>query len=285
MSGMLMAQSVVTVTGTNNGFAEGGVYTSPYQGTVNGVGTWMICDDYYDDSYLGESWKAYTTNVSSLSLTANPEQNTTVLYEGTYWDGTQLTQGEEYLAVAILAQETIANQANLAVAADYGFAIWDLTNGQNAITPNTTPNGTLRNTVPSSSTNDSCNGNAVVANGPNAGKNCSTDSNNVFSTLSSSDITTIIGYINSAVSTAVADAQQSSAVPSTYSNVTIYSFDSAFAPTCNNGTTACPTSPPQEFVVVSMAEPSMVLQMLLYTSCAGGLFLFFRRRRAFSKPQ
>jgi hypothetical protein len=259
--------STVTVTGTNNGYNEAGVYTSPYYGsvTIGGatVPTAMICDDYYDDSYLGESWTATATNLSTIG--SGLPSPSPLLYDGTPLWG--LDQVHEYMAVAYLSEEVLAAaSAEPGLAADYGFAIWDLTNidGYPMADPNRTP-----------SVYTSC----------TAAENwqtCQNDATNVLHGLSQTEIENIVGtsttsgYIEQAIAATAGDSL------SQFSNVTIYNWVPGSPTSCDS---TCPP-PPQEFIVVTaMPEPSTTLQMFFYSSCAGGLLLFFRRRRQATKLQ
>jgi hypothetical protein len=269
--------STVTVTGTNNGYNEAGVYTSPYFGsvTINGatVPTAMICDDYYDDSYLGESWTATATNLSTIG-NGLPSPSP-LLYDGTPLWG--LDQVQEYMAVAYLSEEVLAAASaeqgltgaaltqQEQLAADYGFAIWDLTNIFG-----------YKDATGGPSNNTSC----------TAAENwqtCHNDSSNVLYQLSQTEIQNIVGtsttsgYIQQAIAATAGDSV------SQFSNVTIYNWVPNTI-TFGCGSTCAP--PPQEFIVVTaMPEPSTVLQMFFYSSCAVGLFLVFRRRRPASKLQ
>jgi hypothetical protein len=65
-----LADSTVPMllTGAGSNVMDG-VYVGAYTAMVNGVSTQVVCDDYADDSYLNESWKASVTNYSSLSST------------------------------------------------------------------------------------------------------------------------------------------------------------------------------------------------------------------------
>lgn len=44
-----------------------GVYVGPYTAVINGVTTQVICDDFADDTYIGESWQAVQSSFSSLT--------------------------------------------------------------------------------------------------------------------------------------------------------------------------------------------------------------------------
>ena len=54
----------MTLTGVGVNGVLGGVYIGPYVGTIDAVTTPLICDDFFDDSYIPESW---TANVYSIS--------------------------------------------------------------------------------------------------------------------------------------------------------------------------------------------------------------------------
>jgi hypothetical protein len=41
-------------------------YVGPYTATVNGVSNLVVCDDYADESYVGETWKANVSTYASL---------------------------------------------------------------------------------------------------------------------------------------------------------------------------------------------------------------------------
>lgn len=294
-------QALIDLTGTNNGYNEAGVYTSPYFGTItssNGssISTAMICDDYYNDSYLNEEWVANVTNLTSLPLTGSTQTDTsngpTPLYTGITWNGMTLDQAQEYLVVAVLAEDVMQAYESEATAgsnltyyeqqaADYGFAIWDLTN-----TPSTANNnqGAPSVTCPYSDVSSP--------------KTCYSNSDNVLGGLTNTvnagtlqspndenEVVAVLGYINSAVNYVCNDtdcgspnktAEQS--LLAQYSNVNIYSYAGG-GTNCPGGESTC-APPPQEFITVSMDEPSMPLLLGFYGLCAVGLGLAFRGRIA-----
>jgi len=98
----------LTGVGTNGAYA--GVYIGPYQGTINGVSTPVICDDFGDESYIPETWTAITTSVSNLGADPNLKwgDNQTLYDEGAY--------------LATL----LANPANSANASAIQYALWQL---------------------------------------------------------------------------------------------------------------------------------------------------------------
>jgi len=73
----------LTLTGAGNNVMDG-VYVGPYYATVNGVtNTAVICDDFADESVIGNSWNYTANNFSTLgsALWGNQLQN----YEGAAW--------------------------------------------------------------------------------------------------------------------------------------------------------------------------------------------------------
>ncbi len=82
-------QGQVDITLTSAGSnVMNGVYVGPYNATVNGTPTQIICDDFVDDSYVGESWTANVTTMSNLNGTK--WGNNTQLYNEAAWLATQM---------------------------------------------------------------------------------------------------------------------------------------------------------------------------------------------------
>jgi len=140
------AQTVtMTLTGVN-GANDGGVYTDPYYGTItSAAGTSsgaIICDDYADESLIGQTWTAVATNLTSAGTTSN-----TLKWMGTNGVSTQTL----YNAIASLATTMLTKPAGAAQEA-YSFAIWELTflyGKSNGGTPSTVdPFSTLAATDP-----------------------------------------------------------------------------------------------------------------------------------------
>jgi len=112
------AQQPVTMTlSTVNGAYAGTnptVYTNPYTGTINGVSSTIICDDYADETYFGEQWTAYAYNETSAGSS------------NVKWDPvTGLTQQQIYNEISWLATQLLAAAPGQAQE-DYSFAIWEL---------------------------------------------------------------------------------------------------------------------------------------------------------------
>jgi hypothetical protein len=117
--------ATLQLTGTNGGANLGGVYTSPYFATITTgsttISSAVICDDFADDSYLGETWTADVTHLSDLS---SPNS---LKWQGTTWQGQTLTQAQEYMAAALLVEDLLPVYSTDAYkAGEYGFAIWAL---------------------------------------------------------------------------------------------------------------------------------------------------------------
>jgi hypothetical protein len=92
----------------------GGVYVGPYTGTVNGVSTPVICDDFVNDSYAPEEWTAYvySTPNSSTQEAANSG-----------FTGAALTQA--YNEVGYLANLLLA-QSDPVITGEVDFALWSV---------------------------------------------------------------------------------------------------------------------------------------------------------------
>jgi hypothetical protein len=112
----------LTGTGDNATVYDGGsgVYVDPYTATVGGVSNVsVICDDWSNNSYVGESWTANVTTLNSLNMGTNASTplfgNNPTLYNEVAWLGTQL----------------LANPTNYANQVAVSFALWELTYAYN----------------------------------------------------------------------------------------------------------------------------------------------------------
>lgn len=117
-AGSLYAQPTASMTLTSHGSdLMDGVYVDPYYATVNGVAnTLVICDDYLDSVYVGESWTANVYNYSNTSQT----QNTT------NWKLSAAKQTQDYDEAAYLSTLLLtAFQSGTPVQqGEITFAIW-----------------------------------------------------------------------------------------------------------------------------------------------------------------
>lgn len=100
----------INLTSAGNNVMDG-VYVGPYSATVNGTSTQIICDDFVDDSYIGESWTANVTTLSNLN--------------GTKWGGmsgaTQLYNEAAWLATQMLSPQYSGNTMQVGYLA---YALW-----------------------------------------------------------------------------------------------------------------------------------------------------------------
>lgn len=116
----VFAQASMTLTGAGNNGAIADVYVGPYQGTIDGVSTPIICDDFYDDTYLNESWTATVSTFSNLSQTKFGASDITQ-YEEAAWLAQQLVN----------PSSTCPDMSAANCAGDIQFAIWEVfDNGQ-----------------------------------------------------------------------------------------------------------------------------------------------------------
>ncbi|MGH9744828.1 MAG: PEP-CTERM sorting domain-containing protein [Candidatus Acidiferrales bacterium] len=100
----------VTLTGVSGGSANG-VDTSPYYGIVGGTaGVAIVCDDYWHDVYIGETWTATVNTFSSLDQAR---------FQGANAAATLLMYEEAAFLVEQLSSHPGA-------ANDISFAIWSI---------------------------------------------------------------------------------------------------------------------------------------------------------------
>jgi len=100
----------VTLTGVSGGSANG-VDTSPYYGTVGTqTGVPIVCDDYWHEVYIGESWMANVNTFSTLSQAR---------FQGATAAATLLMYEEAAFLVEQLGSNPLA-------ANDISFAIWSI---------------------------------------------------------------------------------------------------------------------------------------------------------------
>jgi hypothetical protein len=121
------AQYTMDLTSVGNGTVANGVYVSPYVGTITGNGMsysgYVICDDFYTDSYLNAPWSASTTSAGALDGTEK--------FPGTEsFDGSTYSAQQAYNAVGWLANGLLSNLNNPNSQTNYSFAIWNIFDGQ-----------------------------------------------------------------------------------------------------------------------------------------------------------
>jgi hypothetical protein len=119
------------VTGVGGDSAPYGVYVGPYQVSVNGTTSSLICDDYATDINLNYSWTA-TANLGS--------DFTSMKFASNF--GTSAAQAYEEIFYLAAQMELPANSANIA---PIQYALWDIGDpGAPAVTGDgsTTPDAT-----------------------------------------------------------------------------------------------------------------------------------------------
>lgn len=260
LTGRLAGQNVVTFNLTNVNSATdppanlGGEYTSPYTGNINGgPSISVICDDFAATSYIPESWSAYHSSLSSIS-SGTPDSY--LKFSGTTLSDPTLTttldQATAYTVAAYLAveimQQNQAIPAQETAAEELSYALWD---------------------VFDPALFEQQNGSSCTLAG---GDGCI-----------GSDYSAAVNYLNTAVSAVVSEGitpsnfiAKEAANGVSVNSVDIYTYDSSMGPPtgCSG---PCPP-PPQEFIAVSMAEPTMPAILGFDLLGALGAILFTRRR-------
>jgi len=275
------AQTTTTITmggdpGGVQGPVMGGVYTSPYYATVGtSANVPIICDDFVDNTYFSESWTAYVTSLASVPTTltlptTGPDYDASSGWSSSStggpleWGGgfaamsgaapasTPLTQNQAYTVAAYLAAEIVeTNQSapgGAEKAGDLSYAMWALFDPAVFLengSPCTLPSG------------EGCLSSPDLA-------------------AAESDLVTAYQMVTSQGLTAQNFVSNNKL---NISSVTIYTYDS------QPGVAPCTgaTCPPQEFISVSMPEPSMASLLGVDLLGVAGLVLFAHRRRVGSE--
>jgi hypothetical protein len=219
----------MTLTGANLGTVMGGVYTSPYQITVDHTPMLLICDDFTTNIGVGLEWTATVTSLADLVAGKNP------LGTPKFVPDNPATPEEirNYATAAVLAQELMSlGDFTTPAAAEISYAIW----------------GIFDPTLLGTTTN------------PSSGEGHLDPT---------TELPAAQKYLSDAQ--AVADAAIAKDDFSTLPSLTIY--------TPNNG----PDKPygltsSQEFLSVSMAEPSYPAVLAVDLLAVLGLMVAFRRR-------
>ena len=216
----------------------GGVYTSPYLATIQGVGSniAVFCDDFLDDVYIGETWQVNANKLSDLPLS---DPNSPLMWDTVNTTAGKTKQVTDYITAALLATQllNLGNPQSLE-AEEISWAIWDV----------------FDPTAPLYS-----------------------------ATYLPAYATAIADYLTAAqirANAIVSGAPTLSAAVSSFSNVTIYTP----SPKDSTSVGSCPAGIrcglPQEFISVSMAEPSSPLLLGIDFLAIGGLVLAVRRRKS-----
>lgn len=262
VSGPLAAQTAnFQLTSAGSGAVLAGVYTSPYQGDINGGTTIpVICDDFADNSYVPEDWTANVTTFTASqvdTLAGSSYSNSLLKWQNAtaVWG---LNQAQAYTVATVLSVEILTSPTASRAQEDLSFALWDLFDPTGADTANW---GTLTSTAP---TGDSVN-TWLTANPVSSSYDSPGDL-----TAAQADVTAAIALASN--STTLGTFLSSNNVE----NVTIYSYAGGGVTQCGGCSPA-----PQEFITVNMTEPPSIAVFAVYFLLGGGALLFFGRRQIF----
>src|ERR1700757_1777598 len=106
-----------------NGANDGSYYVSPYYGTMNGQSVVLFCDDLKNEVYVGESWSANVTNLSTALNTINGFANTR--YGGVSGSPVFSTAPTVYQEAAWLTTQFASHPGDYV---SLQYALWDLMN-------------------------------------------------------------------------------------------------------------------------------------------------------------
>jgi hypothetical protein len=223
----IWAQSTDTLqlVGVGPGNQMGGVYTSPYQVSVDGTTVPLICDDFTTDISIGQTWTAIPTTFAAIQAGTNPG--------GTPKFTTSEIQS--YATIAVLAAELLTLPDNSSYSEQLGeisYALWG-----------------VFDTVLLNSTS------------------------NPYGSISGTELSAAQGYlagaqtlVAGATSNGVIDLSKISIGGSSIQGMTIYTPD--------------PKTSSQEFVTVSMDEPTSLATFAVYLALGGCGLVFLKRRVA-----
>ncbi len=114
------------LTGVGNGANLDGIYVSPYTAIVNNVQTSVICDDFYNDVEMGESWSVSPAGGETVGEAATiglfGSQSANPLISGQTYAAALLG----YEEVAFLSQQLILNLPSLSLSQQdlLSYSIW-----------------------------------------------------------------------------------------------------------------------------------------------------------------
>ena len=120
------AQYTMNLTGVGDGVTAGGVYVSPYQGTIQqGASTiysgYMICDDFNTPSSLNTPWAANAS--SSNGVLTGGEKFGSVMFGGNTYTAQQAYNAAAWLAVQLVQPSNVTNAGTQVTDS---FAIWNI---------------------------------------------------------------------------------------------------------------------------------------------------------------
>lgn len=122
-----LGQTLQLLNPPNTGYTEGGVYTSPYNISVNGTPMQLICDDFTTDISIGESWGTTATTITTIdSATVAGLKFDSAPYNANILGGTGDVV-QDYAVAAVLAGELLSlPNTDTADAGALSFALWDV---------------------------------------------------------------------------------------------------------------------------------------------------------------
>jgi len=124
-SASLAQTATMTLTGVGDGANAGGVYVDTYTASIisgsYSTSTYVVCDDWTDETSLGETWKANVNTIASVDAGTNATTpifgNSPQLYNEAAWLSTQL------LALPIANPTTASENQQIEIS----YALWELT--------------------------------------------------------------------------------------------------------------------------------------------------------------
>jgi len=132
-AGLAAPQDTITFAGGGINPGVGPALVNPYYAYINGSSSLseVICDDFSNEVYVGESWTAYVTPMSSLTSTTVGPPPMFGATPSTPLAGTPsvpaLTQQQLYDALAYLGNNILASAGNIPALTADTYAIWELT--------------------------------------------------------------------------------------------------------------------------------------------------------------
>jgi hypothetical protein len=233
------------------GYSLAGVYTSPYLAEIGGssVGTNVICDDFWDESFIPEEWNAYVTQLSQVPTGNDTLDNVPSAAAGDdttlKWSGATVTnpssssqtltlnQQQAYEVAALLSIDILDVSPMGVGAAIDSYALWGLFD----------PYGD--------------------GNSSDLG---------AFGTLANASLTADLSQAETILWNAAETVENEGAAALNGATATIYSFASCISSVCTT------SGPPQEFIVVNMPEPSSIAILGADLLAVAALAFFLRRR-------
>ncbi len=112
----------LTLVNVSPGYNDGSFYTYPYNFSINGssVLTPLICDDFVDDVYIGETWTATVSNINTIE--ANGQMGPAA---GSLAGLAGQSKLKAYLEAAYLYNKLYTN-LNATTSVEINHAVWAL---------------------------------------------------------------------------------------------------------------------------------------------------------------